>query len=256
MISSSQYLVDLALKGKRLDDRKADEFRKIEVETGLIEKANGSALVRLGSTKVLVGIKMDVKEPFPDKLNEGVLMAGAELSPLASPDFDPGPPREESIELARVVDRPIRESHAIDTKKLCIVEGEKVWVVSIDIQVLDAGGNLIDTASLAAMAALLDTKLPKYENDKVLYSEMTNKKLPIVHKALSVTSVKLGKELFVDPSFQEEAASTARVTVGTRDDGSIVSLQKGGTEGLTLKELDHIFELGIKKGKDLRKLLK
>ena len=55
------------------------------------------------------------------------MMTSTELAPLADQSFDPGPPREQSIELSRVVDRGIRESRMIDFEALCIEEGEKVW---------------------------------------------------------------------------------------------------------------------------------
>ncbi|MEK7831904.1 MAG: hypothetical protein AAB401_12500, partial [Acidobacteriota bacterium] len=47
------------------------------------------------------------------------------------------------IELARVVDRGLRESHCIDLDKLVIKPGEKVFTVFVDIHILDHQGNLI-----------------------------------------------------------------------------------------------------------------
>ena len=255
MLSRDKYFIGLAEKGKREDGRKLEEFRGIEIHTGVIEKAEGSALVKLGSTQILVGIKMDVKEPFSDTPNEGVLMAGAELSPIASPLFEAGPPSEESIELARVVDRGIRESHAIDLEKLCITKGEKVWVVSVDIHVLDNGGNMLDAAALASIAALLDTKMPKYEDEKVISTEKKGK-LPVTCKPVAVTHIRIGNNLFVDPLIEEESAADARLTVTTKDDGNISSLQKTGSKGLSLKEIEEIFDRAIKNGKEIRKLLK
>jgi len=84
---------------------------------------------------------------------------------MASPRFESGPPNEESIEVARVIDRGIRESGAIDTKKL-LIEENLVWIVFIDVHVLDHDGNLIDAGGIASMAALLNTRLPKYEDGK------------------------------------------------------------------------------------------
>src|SRR5208337_3742513 len=89
-------------KGKRLDDRGLDDYRPIKIEQGLIEKAEGSARVFLGKTEVLCGVKVETGEPFPDTPNDGVMTVNAELVPLASPTFEPGPPDEKSIELARV----------------------------------------------------------------------------------------------------------------------------------------------------------
>jgi len=143
-----EYVKKMVSEGKREDGRGFEDFRKLSIEQGYIKNAEGSAMVTLGETKVLVGVKMEIGEPFPDRPDEGVLMVNAELGPIASPDFESGPPDEQSVELARVVDRGVRESKVIDMKKLCIEPGEKVWMVCVDIHVLNDCGNLIDASSL------------------------------------------------------------------------------------------------------------
>src|SRR3989338_6019489 len=120
------YMTELLAKGKREDGRKPFDYRDIKIETGIIARANGSARVLIGKTEVLVGVKLDVGVPFPDSPESGVLMVNAELLPLASPSFEFGPPSKDSIELSRVIDRGIRECHAIDLDKLCIKPEEKV----------------------------------------------------------------------------------------------------------------------------------
>ncbi|MHA1784272.1 MAG: exosome complex protein Rrp42, partial [Candidatus Helarchaeota archaeon] len=115
------HIVQLAKKNSRIDGRKFDEFRPINIETDLIVKAEGSGYVQLGNTHILAGVKAITGEPYPDIPNEGVITVNAELLPLASPYFESGPPGEESIEVARVVDRGIRHSEIVDRKKLCII---------------------------------------------------------------------------------------------------------------------------------------
>ncbi len=250
----NQYILNLASKGLRIDKRKQDEFRKTEVEKNPIDKAEGSARVRMGKTDVLVGVKMEVGEPFPDKQDEGTLIVNAEFSPLASPKFETGPPREDAIELARVVDRGIRESGAIDTKKLCIKKGEKVWMVFIDIQILNHDGNLMDAAALAAITALLGTKIPEYDG-KMVNHEKRTKKLHVLFKPVPVTTVKIAGNMFVDPCLDEENIMGARLTVTTKDDGNMCSLQKGGSEPLVMEEIEKALDLAVEKGKELRKLV-
>jgi len=112
------HILQLLKEDKRIDGRGLEDFRPLTVEMNVIEKAEGSALVKLGDTQVLVGIKVDLGEPFPDLPNMGVITTNVEFVPLASPTFEPGPPDERAIELARVVDRGIRESQAIDLEKV------------------------------------------------------------------------------------------------------------------------------------------
>lgn len=250
----NQYVLNLASKGLRIDKRKQDEFRKIEVEKNPIEKAEGSARVRIGKTDIIAGVKMGIGEPFPDKPDDGTLIVNAEFSPLASPKFETGPPRENAIELARVVDRGIRESGAIDTKKLCIKKEEKVWMVFVDIQVLNHDGNLIDAAALAAATALFEARMPEYDG-KIINYEKKTKKLPVFFKPVSVTIVKIAGNMFVDPSLDEENAMGARLTITTKDDGNMCSLQKGGSEPLVIEEIEKAFDLAVEKGKELRKLV-
>src|SRR3989338_441977 len=156
----ANLIKEMVRKERRIDNRKFDEYRKVHIETGFIYQAEGSSRVRLGETEIIVGIKMNLGTPYPDSPDEGVMSVSAELVPFASPEFDPGPPGEESIELARVVDRAIRESKMIDFEKLCIKEKQAVWMVNIDIEVINDDGNLIDASCLAAVAALLDVRMP------------------------------------------------------------------------------------------------
>ena len=130
------YLKQTLEKDVRFDGRKLDELRKpITIELGVSKNAEGSAKVTWGETEVEVGIKMNVGTPYPDSPDKGVLITGAELSPMSSPDFETGPPGQQAVEMARVVDRGIRESGMIDTTKLCIKEGELVWTIFLDIYI-------------------------------------------------------------------------------------------------------------------------
>lgn len=94
------YMVKLIENGTRADGRSLTDVRKIEVETGLIESADGSAKVQIGKTVVMAGVKIIPGTPFADTPNIGVLTTGAELIPMAHPTFESGPPGEDAIELA------------------------------------------------------------------------------------------------------------------------------------------------------------
>lgn len=254
---NESYVRKLIEENSRIDERKFDEFRPISIETGVIKNAEGSASVKIGNSHVLVGVKMSVGTPFADVPDEGVLVVNTELSPVASPDFEPGPPREDSIEISRVTDRGIRESKCIELDKLCIESGEKVWVVNVDIYSLDYDGNLIDAASLGAIAALMTTEIPKYdaENDKIIYEEKTGK-LPLCDMPIAITVAKINGSLLIDTNLEEEENLDARITITTNKDGNICSIQKGGDGYLTSEEVLKAADLSILKGKELRKLIK
>lgn len=250
-VESVKRLVE---SGKRIDDRQFDEFREISVEKNTVVKAEGSALVKFGNTTVLVGAKMDVGEPFPDTPEEGVLITSAELVPLASPSFESGPPDENSIELARVVDRVIRESKMIDMNKLVIEPGEKVWMVFVDIHVLDYDGNLFDASTLGAVAAFSCTRIPKYEDGKVIYGEKT-KELPVQDLPVSVTFAKINNSILLDPNLAEEKAMDSRLTVGVTKDKHVCALQKGGSGYFTYEEICKILDMASEKSEELRRVV-
>jgi exosome complex component RRP42 len=243
-------------KGKRLDDRGLHDTREIKIEQGLIEKAEGSARVYLGKTEVLVGVKVGLGEPFPDTPNEGVLTVNAELVPVASPNFEPGPPDENSIELARVVDRGIRESKCIDNEKLCIEPGKKVFVVFVDIYVLNHDGNLIDASAIAALAALLNTKMPNYEiKDGELKIKQGYTPLPVKSHPVTVTMGKINNHLIIDPSAEEEKVMDSRITFATKEDGTICAIQKGGSGYFTPQQILEALKIALEKAVELRKKL-
>jgi exosome complex component RRP42 len=245
-----EYLVNLAENGKRADGRKFDDFRNISIETGVISKAEGSARVKIGNTQVISGIKMDIGEPYSDSPESGVMTTAAELIPLASPDFEAGPPRENAIELARVVDRGIRESELIEVDKLCIEPGEKVWMVFIDIHILDFDGNLFDAASLASLAALLTTNVPAERFD--LGEDYP---LPLKEPPISCTSVKYNGVVVMDPSLDEEEIAEARLTVATDKNGHLRAMQKGLNGSFSVDEIKKVIKASIDNGRKIQEQL-
>ncbi len=242
-----EYLEKICSEGSRIDGRKFDETRGATVNTNFVPRAEGSAEVRLGDTRVLVGIKIEQGEPFPDTPKSGILTTNAELLPMASPTFEPGPPSPDAIELARVVDRGIRESKMIDLDKLVIKEGEKVWVVFIDMHILDYDGNLIDACSLGAVAALLEAKVPASQIGAEDFP------LPINHIPITITFSKIGSNMLADPNLEEEEVEYARLSVATNENGDVVAMQKGEGGSITQEELFSAVDTSIKLGKDIRK---
>lgn len=242
--------------GKRLDGRGLTDYREFTIEEGLIERAEGSARIRLGKTEVLVGVKIETGEPFPDTPNEGVLTVNTELVPLASPAFEPGPPDENSIELARIVDRGIRESKAVYSDKLVIEAGKKVFVIFVDIYVLNHDGNLIDASALAAVAALTNTKMPNYEvEDGEVKTKTGYSPLPLKNHPITVTIAKVNDKLIVDPSAEEEQVLDARISMAIDDDGNICAIQKGCSGFFTPQEILAASKIAQEKATEIRKKL-
>jgi len=251
-----KQIYEMISAGKRLDGRGLTDYRPIKIETKIIEKADGSARVLLGKTEIVTGIKVEIGEPFLDRPNDGTFTVNSEFVPLASPEFEPGPPDENSIELARVVDRGIRESQAIDLEKLCLIPGKKVYVIFIDIYILNHDGNLIDASALAALAALLNTKIPVYvvESGEVKKTE-EYMSLPIRDYPISVTFANISGKMVVDPWLEEEEVMSARLTITFDKDGNICAMQKGGRGALTPQQIIEAVHIAKDKSEELRRLV-
>jgi len=230
------HILDLAAEGKRLDGRGPDDYRPITVEPGFVVSADGSALVRIGHTAVLAGIKLEPGKPFADTPNAGVLTTNAELIPLSNAIFEPGPPQPGAIEVSRVVDRAIRAAETIDLTRLCVTPGEKTWVCYVDIHCLDHSGNLIDAALLAAVSA--------------------DYPLQVNHLPIECTFVRLGDAIVVDPTFDEERAAQGRITVATDEVGRVVAMQKGLVGAFSPDDVKDVVRRAFRHGERHRILAK
>jgi exosome complex component RRP42 len=245
---------ELLLHDKRLDGRGLTDYRSVKVETGLIGTASGSALVSLGKTKVMAGVKIETGTPFPDRPQDGVLTTNAELVPLASPNFEPGPPNEASIELARVVDRGIRESKALDLSELCVVPGKLVFVVFVDIYILDHDGNLFDASALASVSALLTAKMRDYSVKKngELKFKKDYIKLPLQNYPVEISLAKIDEKMIVDPTLDEEMVADTLITTAIGKKGEICALQKRKTGTYSMEEVLQAVTIAQRKAEEIR----
>jgi exosome complex component RRP42 len=177
----------------------------------------------------------------------------AEVLPIASPHIEPGPPDEETIELARVVDRGVRESEMLDLSKLVLVPGKIVYTIFVDCSIINVDGNLFDATSYAVVSALASCKLPVFEikDDKVVETGKTQEP-PITTIPVSITTVKIGDYLLLDPNTEEEACMDARLTITTNSKGSIVAMQKGLKGYFTVDEVKGIADKARIKGEEIR----
>lgn len=251
-------ILSLLNDGQRIDGRALDEPRTLTVDTGVIPKAEGSARVRLGDTEVVCGVKIQPDKPFPDLGDRGIFICTAEILPLADPTVEPGPPNEEVIELARVVDRGIRESSMIDLTKLVLIKDKSVIGLFVDNSVTDYDGNLFDACSYASVASILSCRIPKWEikNDVPTLVQDEVSAPPITTIPVSITMGKIGNTIIVDPNADEWKCLDGRITITTNSAGNICAVQKGGEDGFTFEQLIKCSEISISTGAKIREILK
>jgi exosome complex component RRP42 len=254
-----EYMLKLIKRGERVDGRGLLDYRPIDVILSPIEKAEGSALVKLGKTQVLTGVKLELGAPYPDRPNEGVLQVHAEFVPLASPSFEPGPPDENAIELARVVDRSLREPRVLKLEDLVIEPGRVAWIVLNDIYLIDHAGNAIDAATLSSMLALATARMPgllKTDGGYKVDRSVKDRPLPVGNVVSTVTMAIIEGQILVDPTLEEEAIADSILTIAIDEKRRICGIQKRGERGITRAILESAIDIAIEKGSWLIELIK
>jgi exosome complex component RRP42 len=242
--------------GKRMDGRELLEYRDMIIKRKPLEKAEGSSEVWLGKTHIMCGVKAGIGTPFDDTPDQGVMMVNAEFTPIAHPTWEPGPPPDEAVELARVVDRGLRSAEILDVKKLCVVEGEKVYIVFIDLYILNYDGNLIDACAAGAIAALETAEISIFkEADGVITDTGKKRKLELEKKPVAVTMVKIGDDFILDPNVDEEEVMDSRLTITFDEDGNVTTIQKSGPVGFSMEEIKKCINIASEKAPEIREII-
>uniref|UniRef100_A0ACD5TFH6 Uncharacterized protein n=1 Tax=Avena sativa TaxID=4498 RepID=A0ACD5TFH6_AVESA len=236
---NEREFIERALQSNlRADGRGPFDFRELKI---VLCRENGTAEVELGETRVMGCVTAQLVQPYKDRPNEGTLAIFAEFTPMADPAYDPGRPGEEAIELGRVIDRGLRASRAVDLESLCVVAGKVVWSIRVDLHVLDNGGNLIDAANIAALAALSTFQRPECTvggddgQPVTLHDPEVRDPVPLtIHLSIAVTFAYSGggNIMVADPTCEEEAALGGRMTVTLDSSGDVCSIQKADGDGL------------------------
>ncbi len=251
------YIRKLLKQGKRIDGRGLFEYREVTVTAGFVPKAEGSADVHIGDSRVMCGVKYDIGRPYSDNPDKGVCTVMSEFVPIASPMFEPGRPGEDAIQLARVVDRGIRHTNCLDYNELCVKVGEFVYILFIDCYMMDHFGNLTDTAAIAAIAALLNVNLPraKIDADGKLEWDGTYRPLNISEIPISITFGKIDDVIFVDPILAEEMVLDGSIAFAVDEKKQVTSIQKYKSATWSVEEIMETSAKAVEIADELRKKL-
>uniref|UniRef100_A0A8C5HSE2 Exosome complex component RRP45 n=1 Tax=Gouania willdenowi TaxID=441366 RepID=A0A8C5HSE2_GOUWI len=195
----------------------------------------GCCFVELGKTRVMAQVSCELVAPKDSRPIEGIMFFNIELSPMAAPSFETGRQSELSVKLNRQLERCLRNSKCIDTESLCVVSGEKVWQIRVDVHVLNHDGNLMDASSIAAIAALSHFRRPDVSvqgNDVTVYGPEEREPIPlsVYHMPISISFsfFKQGTFLLVDPSEREERVMDGLLMIAMNKHREICSIQSSG----------------------------
>jgi len=203
-----------------------------------------SDIQKPGHFRVLARVSADVVQPFEDRPFEGIFTITTELGPMASPAFETGRSTEQEVLLARLIEKSIRRSNAIDTESLCIVAGQRCWHVRADVHFLNHDGGLVDASCIAVVAALQHFRRPdvSVDGERVTIHTLTERvpvPLSILHVPICVTfsffeceKLEEGEEdkpvFLVDAMLQEEQLRDGDMTVTLNKFGEVCQVAKAG----------------------------
>lgn len=154
---------------------------------------------------------------------------------MASPAFEPGRQSELVVKLNRLLERCLRNSKCIDTESLCVVSGEKVWQIRVDLHLLNHDGNIMDAASIAAITALCHFRRPDVSiqgEDVTVYTPEERDPVPLsIHHmpiCVSFSFFQQGTYLLVDPSEREERVMDGLLVIAMNKHREICTIQSSG----------------------------
>ncbi|XP_030781145.1 exosome complex component RRP45 isoform X1 [Rhinopithecus roxellana] len=227
-----RFLLRAIEEKKRLDGRQTYDYRNIRISFGT---DYGCCVVELGKTRVLGQVSCELVSPKLNRATEGILFFNLELSQMAAPAFEPGRQSDLLVKLNRLLERCLRNSKCIDTESLCVVAGEKVWQIRVDLHLLNHDGNIIDAASIAAIVALCHFRRPdvSVQGDEItLYTPEERDPVPLsIHHmpiCVSFAFFQQGTYLLVDPNEREERVMDGLLVIAMNKHREICTIQSSG----------------------------
>jgi len=219
----------------RVDGRGARDVRPLKVEMGYLEWAEGSALLEMGKTRVLVSASFEPKVPrFLQGTGSGWVTAEYAMLPRSTAIRTPrevqaGRPSGRTQEIQRLVGRSLRAITALERMGECTI-----W---IDCDVLQADGGTRTASITAGYLALAQAVRRLGEAGSVPLDALTD----------SVAAVSAGivaDDLLLDLCYEEDARAEVDFNVVMTGAGRLVELQ-GTAEGepFTREQLDALVEL-------------
>lgn len=222
----------------RIDNRRSDEKRKVNITTDYLLHPEGSVLIEMGNTKVICTASIEEKVPgFLKGQNKGWVTAEYSMLPRSTHtrkvrDIARGKLDGRTSEIQRLIGRSLRS--VVDLEKL----GERtVW---IDCDVIQADGGTRTASITGAFVAM--TMAMKQLIDKELIETLP------VRTFLSAISVGvLEDEVILDLCYEEDSTATVDMNVIMTGDGAIVEIQGTGEERpFTRQEMNGLMDCAEK----------
>jgi exosome complex component RRP43 len=257
-LQPAEFYLQHISTGVRPDGRSLAERRPLSVSAGNITTADGSAVVKLGATTVVCGVRAELATPRTEEPALGYLVPNISLPPMCSTLFKPGPPSVAAQSTSQFLATVLATSGCVRQEDLCISPGKMVWVLYIDLVCLDHSGNIMDASVSALTSALETVTLPSVTMDtdtgEVVVSDKKRTKLKLDSSPVSTTFAVFNSTttsspyLLSDPTSEEEQLSSSLVTVVTTG-GDVCHLHQPGGDQLSPQLLQQAVQLATNREK-------
>ncbi|KAH6575020.1 hypothetical protein BASA50_009645 [Batrachochytrium salamandrivorans] len=255
-----EFVIKAIQAGIRTDGRTLNTVRNIKISLG---PQLGFVQVQLGKTRIMSTVSCEIVRPLAGSPSDGVINFNTEFSPMASPAFGTDRISEDEVLISRMLEKALRRARAVDTEGLCIVAGEKVWAIRVDIRVLDHEGNILDCACIAAMCSLLHFKRPDVTviGEDVTIHTLEEKNpigLNIHHIPICVTFAffNQGECQVIDPSLLEEQVQDGEMTIVINIHREICTLSKAGGTPISPDQVIHCANIAAIKSTEITELIR
>jgi ribonuclease PH len=222
----------------RPEGRALDALRPVRIETGVLKFAEGSTLISLGDTRVLVAASIENRvPPFKKDSGEGWLTAEYAMLPRATHtrnqrEVSQGRPSGRTAEIQRLIGRSLRA--AVDLRAL----PERTLTLDCDVIQADGGTRTaaVTGAYVAAVLALGRLALTR---------EITA--WPIRDQIAAVSVGIVGGTPRLDLEYVEDQVAEVDMNVVATAGGSVVEIQGTGEKrSFRREEMDALVDLAFK----------
>lgn len=228
---------------ERIDGRKNDQKRNVNITRNYIKYPEGSVLIEMGNTKVICTATVEDKvPPFLKGSGQGWVTCEYGMLPRSTQtrkprDMTRGKVDGRTMEIQRLIGRALRS--VVDLRLV----GERS--ILIDCDVIQADGGTRTASITGAFVALVDAI-------NSINSKEPFKKYPIMNFVAAISVGIVDGERILDLCYEEDSRAQVDMNIVMTDTGEFVEIQGTGEEKpFTREDVDKLIDLADKGVKEL-----
>lgn len=219
---------------KRSNDRAFDQLRDVNVETGIISNAEGSALIKFGNTHVICTASIENSVPrWMKNSNEGWITAEYGMLPRSTHErmgreAARGKQSGRTQEIQRLIGRSLRQSVNL--------EYLKDHTITIDCDVIQADGGTRTASITGGCIALFSAIQNKLKDHRAI-----NKHVAAISIGL------LNDQPILDLDYTEDSSAETDLNLVMDEDNGIIEIQGTAEEKpFSNEQLEQMLDIGKK----------